>query len=195
MSMDYYVYLKSLDNFFAEECKKFFLNYDMKADIYPDFDINTQSGFLPFKLELLADDAPLKGKELLTGFEFYLDDYDYETELKELQPRGLKALFKKVKYVYNETIDEKVKQCKYQISLCCGPAAFEVSAALIFAAYLVKNCGGAFYETQINQFILDPEHESFGYFTSVKELNDYYQSAECEVHLFEKWEQQVFTYC
>ena len=186
MSMDYYVYLKSLDTFSTEECKRFFLNYDMKADIHPDFDINTQSGFLPFKLELVSPEAPMKDKEFLTGFEFYLDDeYDYKADLKELQPKGLKGLFKKQKYLYSAEIDPLISDCKYFIDLNCGYEAFEASVAFGFAAYLVKNCGGIFYDPQDDRFITGFDEEYFK--ENIDSMNEFYQKEECEIHLFEKW--------
>ena len=145
------VYLKSLNNFSIEKCKEFFLEYDMKIEIHPDFDIYTHSGFLAVRLEFTGKDDPFRGQDLITGFDFSREKYNLISDLKaplteygdslELVLYGLPKKISKILHI------GRMASCKYKIKIDGNTElgeAFSRSVAIVFGAYLLKHCKGIF---------------------------------------------------
>ena len=65
-------------------------DFDMVAEVHPDFrfDQESDSGFLPFKFQLKNPHHDmLRGKELKSGFELYIEDFDLDKEKESLRPK------------------------------------------------------------------------------------------------------------
>jgi hypothetical protein len=88
MSLELRIYIKEIsDNIIPKWIEK--MNESgMSCQIHPDFSFSTHSGFLPFKLKL---DNPINrqliGKDLISGFELYIEDFDILEEKEKLKPK------------------------------------------------------------------------------------------------------------
>ena len=185
MSIDLYSYAKSFENFSKEECITFFEKYGLKVEIHPEFEFETQSGFLPFKVIFEDENCSHRGKEFISGFEFSLDDeYDYKADLKELQPKGLFSCFNKRKYICDEQIDAALKESKYLVGMYFHEM-MELVVAQIFSAYLSLSCGAVYYDPQADTYFL-PEQ-----LNADEEINSGLQALYAdefqEWHPFEGW--------
>jgi hypothetical protein len=88
MSLDIKVYCRQLSDDLIPQIVKRLNDYDMVVEVYPDFSFNDYSGFLPFKFQLTKPHLDmLKGKELKSGFELYIDDFNLTSETQALRPK------------------------------------------------------------------------------------------------------------
>ena len=78
IAIDILIYTNELNNeIIPQWINEIYLEYNIKCEIYPNIDLNDTEGFLPFKI--LFEDTninEIKGKYLLSGFEFYVYDND-----------------------------------------------------------------------------------------------------------------------
>lgn len=84
MSYDINVFLNKVNDEITSEWEKKLNDFGFDCEIHPEFSFSDQTGFLPIKYLLKSDIIPgYKGRELLSGFEMYIDDFDtdfYESE-------------------------------------------------------------------------------------------------------------------
>lgn len=165
----------------------------MSCQIHPDFSFATQSGFLPFKIKL---DNPLNrqliGKDLLSGFEMYIETFDILKEKEKLKPQKtfLQKLFRAQEqsvYFVDANIDQKLKECNKLIIIIWGSAdSLELRIALLSAAIITRltngicnyPADGIWYD---NYRIIDEAMtEILNYEKSLKD-------DDWKVHEFEKW--------
>ena len=153
MSDDIYVYIKDFNNTSREGCEKYLLQFNIKAQLHPNVKFETQAGFMPFKVELPTIDD-LKGKEFISGFEIFTGEYDYQSELQEIiKPRSKKAKKKDIQeFVVNETVDNLLKTCNYDVSLVTHSCLLEGIMALAFASYLAESCNGVICDPQSGEY-------------------------------------------
>ena len=197
MSMDLSVNIKDFTNITKEGCEKYLLQFGLKVLVHPEIDFETHTGFLPFKIEF-PDVAKLKGKEFLTGFEFYTDEYDYTKRLDDIKAltaetnppkrKGIMGLFNKkapsneIIHIINPKADERLKKCKYDVTLCFHEM-HEGVIATAFAAYLAEMADGVIFDCCSGEFLYEninqKSHEDIKSFVSELELKS--------LHLFEKW--------
>ena len=96
MSLDLLVYTRQLSDELIPQIVKRLNDFEMVAEIHPEFSFTNHSGFLPFKFHLTNPGFEiLKDKELISGFEIYIDDFDLETAKENLKPKL--SLFDKLK--------------------------------------------------------------------------------------------------
>ncbi len=65
-------------------------DFDMVVSVHPDFkfDAEEDSGFLPFKFQFTKPYFDiLNNKELMSGFEIYIDEFDLQEEKENLKPK------------------------------------------------------------------------------------------------------------
>ncbi len=90
MSLDIIVYCKQVSEDLVPKFMKRLNDYDMVVEASPSFAFNeeTDSGFVPFKFRLKDPylDIP-EGKELKSGFELYIDDFNLAEATARLQPK------------------------------------------------------------------------------------------------------------
>lgn len=90
MSLDINVYAKSISAELIPKILKRLNDFDMVVEIHHDFkfDQNNDSGFVPFKFRLKKPYFDkLKEKDLKSGFEIYIDDFNLEQAKEELKPK------------------------------------------------------------------------------------------------------------
>lgn len=136
----------------------------MICELHPEFSFGGQTGFLPIKLKLLKpchDDWI--DKYFLTGFEFYLHDFDLSEELRARQPKQpfWNPFFGKGNTVttpfISSEIDAQLEQYNKMISLIWGGSdPFELRIATTSAAILAKLTGGL-CTYQYEEWYKDPE--------------------------------------
>ena len=135
--MQIIAYIKNFGEISKENCEKYLLQFGIKAQIHPEIDFETDSGFMPFKVEFPAIDA-LKDGVFLSGFEIYTDVYKYQ-----------KKMFQK--FIVNPEIDDVLKSCGYSISLVYHDCA-EGVMALAFASYLAESGNGIVHEVESGEY-------------------------------------------
>ena len=119
MSLNLNVYCKKVSADLVPKIVKRLNDFDMVVEVHPDFkfDKETDSGFLPFKFRLKNPyfDS-LKDKDLKSGFELYIEDFDLQKTKDELKPKQSffdKLLGKKqpdIAFAAPE-IEERLKDC------------------------------------------------------------------------------------
>ena len=169
-------------------------DFDMVVSVHPDFkfDAEDDSGFLPFKFRLINPYFEiLKDKELKSGFELYIDEFDLQTEKENLKPklsffdkvRGKKQ--QEVPYATPD-IETRLKDCKIGVSFVWHASdSFALRFASLTSAILTELTNGVCsYEDETwyeNKNIVD---------NAFKELTEYEQTlteTELDFMEFDEW--------
>ncbi len=193
MSLEITVYAKELNDALIPLIQKRLNDFEMSCEIHPGFSFADQTGFLPFKFKLTNPPFDiLKTKELISGFELYIEDFDFETEKANVQhkptlvERWLKVKQEDVPLV-NETIDNRLKNCKKTATFIWHVAdSFEVRFATLTSAILTELTNGVCTYTAENIWY---ENEGFVE-TTWQEVKDYENTLKertLKFHEFEKW--------
>lgn len=126
-------------------------DFDMVVSVHPDFkfDAEEDSGFLPFKFRLKNPPFDiLKDKEIKSGFELYIEEFDLQAEKENLKPRLSflsKLLGKKpqeIPYAPPE-IEAKLMECRVVVSFVWHAGdSFELRFAALTSAILSELTNG-----------------------------------------------------
>lgn len=195
MSLDIKVYCKQVSADLVPKILKRLNDYDMVVEVHPDFkfDEEKDTGFVPFKFRLKNPHLDiLKGKELKSGFELYIDDFDLNEEKENLKPKL--SFFDRLRGKKQEEIafappevEKRLKDCKKAVSFVWHAGdSFELRFASLTSAILTELTSGVccypaddiWYD---NKNIVD---EAF------KETTEYEKSLlekEIEFHEFDEW--------
>lgn len=168
--------------------------FDMVASIYPvfKFDPEGDAGFLPFKFQLTNPPFDmLKNKELKSGFELYIDEFDLQTEKENLKPKLSffdKLLGKRTQEVpyASPDIEARLMNCNMVVSFVWHASdSFALRFASLTSAILTELTNGVCsYEDETwyeNKNIVD---------NAFKEVTEYEQSlteADLDFTPFDEW--------
>jgi hypothetical protein len=193
MSLEYNLFVEYIDDSIIPRWMKRMNQFDMKCEIYPKFSFSEHSGFLPFKINLKKSKHPeLVDNDFLTGFEFYLNDFDLELELEKLKPKQSafsKFLGKKEAEVYfaSPEIEEKLKKCKKVISFIWGAAdTFELRMAYLSSVVLAELTNGICCYPADNIWY-DNRNIVLAAVTEIIEYEESLKPSEFKLHIFNKW--------
>jgi hypothetical protein len=149
MSLDIKVYTRELSDDLIPKIQRRLNEFEMTCEIHPRFSFSNQTGFLPFKFQLIIPPfEKLRNKTLLSGFELYIHDFDFGNERKKVQPiptlldklTGKKLLSRPL---VNNEIDKRLKDCRKTLSFVWHAAdSFEVRFALLVSAILTELTNG-----------------------------------------------------
>jgi hypothetical protein len=149
MSLDIRVYTKQLSDDLIPKIIRRLNDFEMTCEVHPDFSFKDQTGFLPFKFRLTNPAFNnLKDKELISGFELFIEDFDFETEKQNAQPKqGFldKLLGKKQpdQPLINPDIDKRLKDCKKMLSFVWhADNSFDLRFAQMTSAILTELTDG-----------------------------------------------------
>lgn len=151
MSLDINVYTKSISEDLIPKILKRLNDFDMVVEIHPDFkfDQNNDSGFVPFKFRLKTPYFDkLKDKDLKSGFEIYIDDFNLQKAKEELKPKRsfTDKLFgkKQPKVEFAPAhIENLLKDCKKVITFVWHSSdTFELRFASMTSAILTEITNG-----------------------------------------------------
>ena len=149
MSLDLNVFVEKIDDSIIPNWIGRMNEMGMECEIHPDFSFDNHTGFLPFKIRLtMTDHEFLMNKDFVVGFEFYRDPFEYEEELKSLQPK--KSLLDKLLnksstpvYFASPEIDEKLSKCSEVLTFNWGSAdSFELRMASLSSAIISELVNG-----------------------------------------------------
>ena len=167
--------------------------FDMRCEIHPAFSFNDHSGFLPFRVAFERSAyALLLGVDYLTGFEFYIGDFNLAKELEVLTPAPtiFAKLAHRVKlpaYYATSEIDQKLASCKKVLRFIWGSAdTLELRMATLSSAVLAEITSGICHYSadQIwysNEGIVE---------NTLRDVETYEASLrpdQWRLHKFEKW--------
>ena len=149
MSLDINVYCKELSDDLIPKIVKRLNDYEMLVEVHPEFSFSEQTGFVPFKFRLTNPNFDiLKDKELKSGFELYIDDFDLETAKERLKPKpGFwdKLIGKKqteIAFASTE-IENRLVDCKKVVSFVWhADDSFELRFASLSSAILTELTNG-----------------------------------------------------
>jgi hypothetical protein len=194
MSIAYKVYCKKVSKDMIPKIMKRLNDFDMVASVHPDFkfDAEEDAGFLPFKFRLTNPPFDiLKDKELKSGFELYIDEFDLQTEKENLKPKLSffdKLLGKKQQEVPYATLDieARLKDCKIAVSFVWHASdSFEFRFASLTSAILTELTNGVCsYEDETWYENKNIVHNAF------KEVAEYEQTlteADLDLIEFDEW--------
>lgn len=149
MSLEITVYTKQLSDEYILEIVKRLNEFEMDCEADPNFSFNNHTGFLSFKYQLANPPFPiLKDKELITGLEFYVSDFDIEQEKLKAKPRQslIDKLFAKKqpdRPLFSPEIELRLKDCKKMISFVWHVVdSFELRFASLTSAILTELTNG-----------------------------------------------------
>ena len=194
MSLEITVYANQLSDDYIPRIIARLNDFEMVCEVHPDFSFSGQTGFVPFKYRLTNPPFEiLRDKELMTGFEMYINDFDYERERTELKPTRSfigRLLGKKQadQPLFDSEIDKRVKDCKKAISFVWHVAdSFELRFASLTSAILTELTDGVctypadniWYE---NENLVEKTWQEINHFetTLLKER-------DLKFHAFEGW--------
>lgn len=198
------VFINSTQNISKDKYEAYIKKFDMESEVYPDFDPQSHTGYLPFKIKVNKDFV--KGKELLSGFEYISMPYDFEQVKQEAQEErkkkaitkkttGLRALFggkkqveESISDVYiSKKVDEKLSKCQNRILIDFGSfELFEQRMVLSFVSYLVETCNGIMLDYYSGDWHSDNISNRL-----LNEINQYekkYNLPNRKIYEFEGWD-------
>jgi len=192
MSLDINVFLTDPDDtlipVWIEEMNKL----GMDCEIHPEFSFKDHSGFLPFKIKIDSNThEELIGQEYLTGFEFYITNFDLKENIDEPNKPSLigKLLGKKaqINYFASPEIDKQLKTYNKVLTFNWGSSdTFEFRMAALASATLAKITGGlsCYPADNIWYNTVTVVEESIN---EVAEYERSLQPREFRLHKFEGW--------
>lgn len=195
MSLEFNVYVNHIDDSIIPKWIALMNQRDMRCEIHPDFSFENHSGFLPFKIELINPKNPiLKNKEFLTGFEFYLDNFNFDIDINPQVPENniLKKIFRKPKKeaacIGKEGIVEKLKDCNKVLTFTWGSVdTFELRMASLSTAIIVMITNGVCCYPNDNLWY-DSETIYDDFYKEVIEYEDSLNPEDWRTHPFEAWQ-------
>jgi hypothetical protein len=151
MSLVHTVYCKSVSKDLIPIMMERLNEFDMVVSIHPDFkfDPDEDAGSLPFKFRFKNSPFEvLRDKELKSGFEIYIGDFNLQEEKEKLNPKLSfidKLLGKKkqeIEFAPSE-IEARLKDCKISVSFVWGGSdSFASRFVLLVSAILTELTNG-----------------------------------------------------
>lgn len=192
MSLTMHVFLNHVDDALVPKWLTEFERVGMTCEFHPDFSFENQTGFLPIKLKLKDPvHEDWKEKHYLTGFEFYLDDFDIQKERQARTPRPsfLQSLFRstpKPATFISEERDTQLAKYSKMITLAWGSGdTFGLRMANVSAAILAKLTDG------VCSFQFDEWYETAGSIEKLEQGASDYEAhlkpREFRTHEFDGW--------
>ena len=195
MSLDITVYCNSISENLVPKILERLNDFDMNVEIHPNFkfDQKNDTGFLPFKFRFKEPKFEiLQNKDLVSGFEIYISDFDLVEEKKQLTPKltffnkllGKKSLLSEFAPAKIET---KLANCKKSISFVWHSSdSFELRFASLTSAILTEITNGVccypaddiWYE---NENIIEEA------FKEIKEYESSMSESDLQFHEFKSW--------
>ena len=193
MSLDINVYCKQLSDDLIPKIVKRLNDFEMVVEVHPEFSFSDQTGFLPFKFRLTNPHLNiLIGKELKSGFELYIDDFDLQTAKEDLKPKLSffdKLLGKKQPDIpfASVEIENRLKDCKKVVTFVWHAGdSFELRFASLTSAILTELTNGVctypaddiWYD---NKNIVDEA------FKEIKEYEQTLKEKDLDFMMFDQW--------
>ena len=114
MSIDYYIYLKQIDQFSSEAFSQYCDSIGLYAAFHPKFDIFEASGFIPVRFTDKRFAKAGDNFDFLSGFELLLSEYHHYTLQPKEEPKIIfRKLFPKKKE--ESVFDRAIKDSKIMI--------------------------------------------------------------------------------
>ena len=193
MSLNISVYTKTLSDDLIPKIVKRLNDYEMIVEVDPDFSFNDQTGFLPFKFRLTNPHLDiLKNKELSSGFELYIDDFDLKKAKEELKPKLSffdKLFGKKQQEVAfaSPDIEKRLIECQKVISFVWHSGdSFQLRFASLTSAILTELTDGV-CTYPADDIWYDNKSITDEAFKEVKEYEQTLKEKDIEFQEFEKW--------
>ena len=205
--MDLNIYTKELSKELIPKIVKRFKDLKMDVEFHPEFkfDLKKDDGFLPIKLKVENGNSKQYDKiefDILTGFEIYFNDYDYEEELaknrKYEKLSEKKSFFSKLfgkreieksenNYLENEEIDQILKKCNKDIFITFkSQNKSELRVSLLFATILAELTNGIILDPQNGRYLNGKEAlKTFA--LEIDEYENSFTEKEFTVNKFENW--------
>ena len=205
--MDLNVYTKDLSIELIPRIKKRFKDFNMDVELHPNFKFDQKKdiGFLPIKLNVDLGHSKHYDKidfEILTGFEIFFSNYDYEEELNENKEYETlsekKSLFSKIFgknkvllsenfFIADEEFDKLLKLCNKNVFLSCkSHNKSELRVSLLFAAFLAELTNGIVFDPQNGKYLNGIQAlETFP--SQIEEYENSFSEEEFTVNKFEDW--------
>jgi hypothetical protein len=195
MSLDITVYTRHLGDDLIPKIQKRLNDFEMTCEIHPQFSFNNQTGFLPFKFQLTNPPfAKLREKTLMSGFELYVDNFDFEEEKRKVQPKPsfmdkLKGKKLSDRPLVDDEIDKRLKDCNKVLSFVWHATdSFELRFASLASAILTELTNGVCSYPADNIWY---DNEGFVEKTwnEIKEYETtHLKEKDLVFHEFEKWD-------
>ena len=184
-SFDLNVYIPKLGEDFKEKWITELKKYGLDVEIHPDFDINNQTGFLPFKLVISKNSKYIKskmynGKTILTGFELDISTFNSEEYFSYFDKGDLDKL--------SQDYKDKIKKCELDFFFTVKPVqnTSEYRMAWFTAATLVTLYDGILSDPQKGV-----EYQGQEAINKAIELSNQFENSipdnKWKLHDFEKW--------
>ncbi|MCE3279338.1 MAG: hypothetical protein K0S44_1529 [Bacteroidetes bacterium] len=207
MGMDINIYTKGLSPDLIPKIRKRFTDFSMDIEFHPEFkfDEKTDTGFLPIKLHVQKGHSKAYddfGEDVMTGFELFFNNFDYETELKEIQSQNTnvesKSFISKLlgrnkqatqteSFIVDREVDKKLKTCDQYLMLNFKSwNKSELRISLYFAAILADLTNGIVVDPQEGRYLSGQDALK----TFPLEVDKYEQSIsadEFKLDRFEGW--------
>lgn len=186
MSLNIMIYSKSIDDSIKKRWLEELVKRGIECEIHPEFTFENQTGFLPFKCEILRKDIPLNNRILLSGFELDVIEYIQKEEIKKQSI--FKRIFSKNKEYREEKNNNLMNSMKKELLFSISSQdSLEFILGMYSAAILTYLTGGILYDPQEDKYFdkenaLDMADNAVNeYICSLKEI-------EWITHNFSEWQ-------
>jgi hypothetical protein len=149
MSLNINVYTENLSDELIPKIVKRLNEFEMEVEVHPEFSFETQEGFLPIKFRLKNPHLEiLKNKKLISGFEIYIDNYDFNAEKESLKPKltFLEKIFRKKQNeieIEKPEIEKRLEKCKKSVNFIWHTGdSFELRFASLTSSILTELTNG-----------------------------------------------------
>ncbi len=196
MSADINVYCTKLSADLVPQIITRLNDCGMVVEVHPDFrfDQTKDSGFVPFKFRLLQPQLELlEGKELKSGFELYITDFDLQTEKAQLQtppPSFFEKLLGKKQFdnaFAPSDIERRLQDCKKVVTFVWSAAdSFEFRFAALTSAIVTELTDGVCFST-VDGMWHDATDIVSEAFRVVQEYEQHIQASDIQIHEFKEW--------
>ena len=193
MSLEINVYAEKLSDELIPKIVKRLNEFDMDIEIHPNFSFETQVGFLPFKFSFKNPHLEiLKNKKLISGFEIYIDNYDFEKEKKSLNPKlnFFEKILKKKKVeieIAKPEIENRLRNCKKVINFnWSSNDTIEMRFAVLTSSIITELTDGVCHFPS-SDFWYENKNIVVEAFKQIKEHESEITENRIRYHEFEKW--------
>ena len=146
-SFDLNVRIPKPNSDFVELWKNEMQKMGLKVEFHPEFDIENQSGYLPFNIKVIDTSFTNKygTEKWITGFELLISDFDSQDyfsyfDQNELDaiPENKKKLYKKAKLDFYFSAKPKYDTAEFRITWYAAAALTKLSNGILSEAYSGK---------------------------------------------------------
>ncbi|MCA4782642.1 hypothetical protein IF125_10260 [Empedobacter stercoris] len=169
MNLEVIVFTSDFDDKILYDIIKKMNEFDMTCEVHPNIKLNEHSGFLPFKFKFTnSTNKRIDNKELISGFEFYINDFNVEDYSELIKDNNLKKFNKALTFSWSYS------------------NTFELRFALLTSSIFTQITNSVLYYPSENYWYDNNELVN-NIFKDILDFENSLKLKEINFHEFESW--------